>query len=127
LYCSKRDGGIGIPKFEVFSIGYKFLRNQDPIIQALGEATGLEKRSQQLARKARINLPIRIPNDITIYERTEKKRQLSNWASFSTHWPQIITNEKLWKKTKQEKIEKKIKKRKWRWIRHTLRKEGTVE
>jgi hypothetical protein len=36
-------------------------------------------------------------------------------------------NEELWKKTKQEKIEKQIKKRKWRWIGHTLRKEGTVE
>jgi hypothetical protein len=36
-------------------------------------------------------------------------------------------NEELWKKTKQEKIEKQIKKRKWSWIGHTLRKEGTVE
>jgi hypothetical protein len=33
-------------------------------------------------------------------------------------------NEELWKKTKQEKIEKQIKKRKWRWTGHTLRKEG---
>jgi hypothetical protein len=31
------------------------------------------------------------------------------------HWPQIITNEELWKKTKQEKIEKQIKERKLRW------------
>jgi hypothetical protein len=36
-------------------------------------------------------------------------------------------NEELWKKTKQEKIERQIKKRKWRWIGHTLRKEGSVE
>jgi hypothetical protein len=43
------------------------------------------------------------------------------------YWPQIITNEELWKKTKQEKIKKQIKKRKWRWIGHTLRKEGTAE
>jgi hypothetical protein len=43
------------------------------------------------------------------------------------HWPQIVTNEELWKKTKQEKIEKQIKKRKWKWIGYTLRKEGTVE
>jgi hypothetical protein len=32
-------------------------------------------------------------------------------------------NEELWKKTKQEKIEKQTKKRKWRWTGHTLRKE----
>jgi hypothetical protein len=42
-------------------------------------------------------------------------------------WVIVSRKEELWKKTKQEKIEKRIKERKWRWIGHTLRKEGTVE
>ena len=38
------------------------------------------------------------------------------------HYPKRIRNEILWKKTKQEPIEDEIRKRKWRWIGHTLRK-----
>ena len=37
-------------------------------------------------------------------------------------WPVVITNEDLWKKTKQTPIPEDIKKRKWGWIGHTLRK-----
>ncbi|CAH8869001.1 unnamed protein product [Trichobilharzia szidati] len=36
-------------------------------------------------------------------------------------WPERITNKKLWEKTKQEPIAKQICRRKWRWIRHSLR------
>ena len=37
-------------------------------------------------------------------------------------WPEIISNEELWARTKQAPVEEDIKKRKWRWIGHTLRK-----
>ena len=37
-------------------------------------------------------------------------------------WPETITNEELWKRTKQTSIEGEIRKRKWGWIGHTLRK-----
>ena len=37
-------------------------------------------------------------------------------------WPRRITNEDLWRRTKQEELEITIKRRKWRWIGHTLRK-----
>ena len=37
-------------------------------------------------------------------------------------WPNKITNEDLWKKTKESPIEVEIKRRKWKWIGHTLRK-----
>ena len=40
-------------------------------------------------------------------------------------WPRKISNEELWQRTKQEKIEVTIRRRKWRWIGHTLRKPAT--
>jgi hypothetical protein len=38
-------------------------------------------------------------------------------------WTDKITNEELWRITKQKPIEIQIKRRKWNWIGHTLRKE----
>ena len=38
-------------------------------------------------------------------------------------WPKIISNTDLWRATGQEDINLEIKKRKFRWIGHTLRKE----
>ena len=40
-------------------------------------------------------------------------------------WPEIIPNEELWERTGQEQIITEIKRRKWRWIGHTLRKPAT--
>ena len=37
----------------------------------------------------------------------------------------MIPNEELWKRTEQEQIITEIKRRKWGWIRHTLRKPAT--
>jgi hypothetical protein len=43
-------------------------------------------------------------------------------------WPNIILNNSLWEITKQEPTDIQIKKRKWRWIEHTLRKPaGAIE
>ena len=38
-------------------------------------------------------------------------------------WPNIISNKDLWKVTGQKDINLEIRKRKFRWIGHTLRKE----
>ena len=38
-------------------------------------------------------------------------------------WPNVITNEDLWVRTGQEDVATTIKRRKWKWIGHTLRKE----
>ena len=38
-------------------------------------------------------------------------------------WPNIISNKDLWKVTGQEDINLEIRKRKFKWIGHTLRKE----
>jgi len=43
-------------------------------------------------------------------------------------WTDKITNEELWRITHQKSIENQIKRRKWNWIGHTLRKEtGAIE
>jgi len=40
----------------------------------------------------------------------------------SIFWPDQITNKELWKRTKQPRIDLQIRKRKWGWLSHTLRK-----
>jgi hypothetical protein len=43
-------------------------------------------------------------------------------------WTNKITNEELWRITKQKPIENQIKRRKWNWIGNILRKEeGAIE
>ena len=37
-------------------------------------------------------------------------------------WPERISNEDLWRRTKQQAMDVQIRQRKWRWIGHTLRK-----
>ena len=37
-------------------------------------------------------------------------------------WPTLISNEELWRRTKQRKVGEEIKMRKFRWLGHTLRK-----
>jgi hypothetical protein len=41
-------------------------------------------------------------------------------------WTDKIANEELWRITKQKPIKIQIKRRKWNWIGHTLRKEAGV-
>jgi len=37
------------------------------------------------------------------------------------HWPDRITNKELWKKTNEEPVLDQLRRRKWNWIGHTLR------
>ena len=41
-------------------------------------------------------------------------------------WPNKITNEELWRKTNQEDITSTIRRQKWNWIGHTLRKDSAT-
>ena len=36
-------------------------------------------------------------------------------------WPDRITNQELWKKTNEEPVLDQLRRRKWNWIGHTLR------
>ncbi|VDO43637.1 unnamed protein product [Schistosoma margrebowiei] len=40
----------------------------------------------------------------------------------SIHWPDTISNSLLWERTNQLPAEEEIRKRRWKWIGHTLRK-----
>ena len=42
-------------------------------------------------------------------------------------WPNKISNKELWEKTNEEEIELQIKRRKWGWIGHSLRKDRAIE
>jgi hypothetical protein len=37
------------------------------------------------------------------------------------HWPDVISNEELWRRTEETEMSTQINRRKWSWIRHTLR------
>ena len=39
------------------------------------------------------------------------------------HWPERISNDELWNRTRQRPVRDDITQRKWRWIGHTLRKQ----
>ena len=44
------------------------------------------------------------------------------------HWPEVISNEELWRRAEEIEISTQIKRRKWNWIGHTLRKgQDTIE
>ena len=38
------------------------------------------------------------------------------------HWPETISNKDLWQRTNQLPAEQELRRRRWRWIGHTLRK-----
>ncbi|VDP01028.1 unnamed protein product [Schistosoma margrebowiei] len=38
----------------------------------------------------------------------------------NTHWPDTISNSLLWARTNQLPAEEEIRKRRWKWIEHTL-------
>ena len=44
------------------------------------------------------------------------------WYILGVWWPRKISNEELWQRTQQERIEVTIRRRKWQWIGHTLMK-----
>ncbi|GFG35991.1 hypothetical protein Cfor_03572 [Coptotermes formosanus] len=44
------------------------------------------------------------------------------WKILQIRWPDTIRNEAVWERTGQKPLERQIKKRKWSWIGHTLRK-----
>ena len=41
---------------------------------------------------------------------------------FNIRWPEKIANKDLWQKAEQEPVEAQVRRRKWGWIGHTLRK-----
>ena len=89
IYCGKRDGGLGIPRFEVLvtsaalKAGIKLGANKDPVLQALAPGSGLVKRLERIARGARMTWPVSI-KEVDKYKHRAKKQELEQWASLGS-------------------------------------------
>jgi len=42
------------------------------------------------------------------------------------HWPDVISNDELWRRTEEIEMPMHIKRRKWKWIGHTLKKGNEI-
>jgi len=86
LYCSKRDGGLGIPKLEALATssalkqGTTLLNSLDPAIHALLQETKLEQRMQSLAKAMRLQWPILNFRVIDAYKKRMKTEELKAWS-----------------------------------------------
>ena len=90
LYCSKRDGGLGITKLEALVTntslkqGITLLNTLDPAIHALLQETKLEQRLISLAKAIRLPWPILNFRVIDSYKKRVKEDELKNWSQMKT-------------------------------------------
>jgi hypothetical protein len=90
LYCSKRDGGLGIPQLEVLASttalkqGITLLNTLEPTIHALLHKTKLEQRLQSIAKAIRLQWPIQNYRAIDAYKRRQKKDELKSWGQLQS-------------------------------------------
>jgi hypothetical protein len=90
LYCSKRDGGLGIPKMEALATstslkqGTTLLNSLDPDVHALLQGTKLEQRLKNLAKAMRLQWPILNFKTIDAYKKRMKTEELQIWSQLRT-------------------------------------------
>jgi hypothetical protein len=90
LYCSKRDGGLGIPKLEApatssaLKQGITILNSLDTAIHALLQETKLEQRLQSLAMAMRLQWPVLNFRVIDAYKKRMKTDELKAWGKLQT-------------------------------------------
>jgi hypothetical protein len=90
LYCSKRDGGLGVPKLEALATsstlkqGITLLNSFDPATHALLQETKLEQRLQSLAKAMRLPWPIPNFKSIDAYKKRMKADELKNWSQLQS-------------------------------------------
>jgi hypothetical protein len=86
LYCSKKDGGLGIPKMEalptstMLNHGITLLNSLDKAAHALLKETKLELRLQNLAKAMRLSWPILNFCVIDSYKKSQKTNELKQWS-----------------------------------------------
>ncbi|KAG5861170.1 hypothetical protein JTB14_032411 [Gonioctena quinquepunctata] len=101
-YCSKKDGGLGIPKQEwlltssTLRAGLKFADNPDPVMRALAAGTKMESRLKNLDRTARIDWPVDLAILIN-FNAKMKRRELARWSSQGSQGKSVAasTNSRL--------------------------------
>ena len=85
LYCSKRDGDLGIPKLETLCVttvlrqGITLLNTFDQTTHAL-ESTKYEQRLERLAKSARIQWPITNFRQLDAYKKNQEE-ELRQWGA----------------------------------------------
>jgi hypothetical protein len=63
------------------------------------------------------------PGKLLIVSYTNSKYSLTCLRRIlNIRWPEKISNKELWQKLNQPPVEEELKRRKWKWIGHTLRK-----
>jgi hypothetical protein len=90
LYCSKRDGGLGVPPLEtlpmstVLKQGITLLNSLDPAIHALLTESKLEQRLKSIAEAMRLQWPIMNFTVIDSYKKRMKSAELERWSQLQT-------------------------------------------
>ena len=91
-------------------------------------------RSTILSTKTKLRIFNSIVKPVLLYGAETWRTTVANTKKLQTflnnclrkilkiHWPDIISNQELWRRTNQQPIEVEILQRRWRWIGHTLRK-----
>jgi hypothetical protein len=90
LYCGKRDGGLGVPKFQTLVTctalkqGLTLLNSLDPTTHALLRTTQLENRLKGLAAAIRLAWPVLNFRDIEAYKRRQKAEEVRTWSALQS-------------------------------------------
>jgi hypothetical protein len=89
LYCSKRDGGLGVPKMEALVSsttlrpGITLLNSLDPTIHALLQETKLEERLRDLTNAMRLTWPILNFRVIDAYKKRMRADEQKYWSQLT--------------------------------------------
>jgi hypothetical protein len=97
IYCSKRDGGLAIPKLEnlvtttTLRQGIVLLNLIDPALMALFTQTSLEHRLGTIARTARLDWPNLTFQDLNSYKRRLKKDEFKKWSQLPSKGRAVLS------------------------------------
>jgi hypothetical protein len=96
IYCTKRDGGLSIPKLEnlvtsTLRQGITLLNTMDPVLEALFNQTGLEHRMEAIARTARLKWPNLTFKDLASYKLRLKRDELKQWSRLPSKGKSVLS------------------------------------
>ena len=86
IYCSKRDGGLGIPQLEtlgtskVLKQGIQLLAITDEATQVLFRTTNFEQRLERMAKSIQIKWPISNTKCIDTHKCSQQAIELRGWS-----------------------------------------------
>jgi hypothetical protein len=96
LCCSKRDGGLGTPKLETYSVstvlkqGITLLNTTDPTIQVIFTYTRLDHKLERMAKSVRLQWPISNFKYIDAYKKRQKRKN-SEWNRLRSKGKSVLS------------------------------------